>query len=77
VRGVERVLRQGGVLHFWTDVEEYFRSTVALIGHCTTLCGPLAEPEQPSEHDMDYRTHFERRMRQHAVPVYRCRFERP
>lgn len=77
VRDVERVLRPGGVMHFWTDVAEYFQATVELIGHSTTLSGPLPEAEQPSEHDMDYRTHFERRMRQHAVPVYRSRFQRP
>ncbi len=77
VRDVQRVLRPGGVLHFWTDVEEYFQATIALIGHHTQLRGPIPEPERASEHDMDYRTHFERRMRQHAVPVFRCRFERP
>ncbi len=76
VRDVRRVLRAGGSLHFWTDVAEYFQATIALIRHHTELHGPLLEPERPSEHDLDYRTHFERRMRQHAVPVYRCRFER-
>ena len=30
---------------------------------------PVAE--RPAEHDLDYRTHFERRMRQHGEAVYR------
>ena len=28
LRDVERTLRGGGLLHFWTDVEEYFTSTL-------------------------------------------------
>lgn len=77
VRDIQRVLRPAGVLHFWTDVAEYYQATLALIERHTQLRGPIPQPERPSEHDMDYHTHFERRMRQHAVPVYRCRFQRP
>jgi tRNA (guanine-N7-)-methyltransferase len=71
---VERTLQPAGRLHFWTDVEEYFRSTLELIAACTRLAGPLSVVEQPAEHDLDYRTHFERRMRLHALPVYRSEF---
>lgn len=74
---VERVLVPNGRLHFWTDVEEYFRSTCELIASRTTLIGPLAVPERPAEHDLDYRTHFERRMRQHNEPVYRAEYRKP
>src|SRR5207244_2113668 len=31
LRDVERTLATGGWLHFWTDVEEYFQTTLALI----------------------------------------------
>ncbi len=31
LRDVERVLIPGGALHFWTDVEEYFQTTLELI----------------------------------------------
>jgi tRNA (guanine-N7-)-methyltransferase len=77
LRHVERSLRPGGTLHFWTDVEEYFDESLELIARVTTLDGPHPVPEQPAEDDMDYRTHFERRMRQHNEPVYRSQFTRP
>jgi tRNA (guanine-N7-)-methyltransferase len=77
LRDVERTLRPGGTLHFWTDVEEYFQSTLELIGQTTTLQGPLPVSERPAEHDLDYRTHFERRMRLHELPVHRSEFRKP
>ena len=76
LRDVERTLAPGGRLHFWTDVEEYFHATLALARAVTTLSGPLPVAEAPAEHDLDYRTHFERRTRQHAMPVFRCEFEK-
>ncbi|MEN6407273.1 MAG: tRNA (guanosine(46)-N7)-methyltransferase TrmB [Thermoguttaceae bacterium] len=76
LRDVERTLRPGGSLHFWTDVEEYFQSTLELIPTCTTLEGPLPVPETPAEHDMAYRTHFERRVRLANEPVYRAEFRK-
>ena len=60
---VERTLLPGGALHFWTDVEEYFQATLELLAARTRLAGPIAVPETPAEHDLAYRTHFERRMR--------------
>ena len=63
LRDAERTLRPGGRLHFWTDVEEYFQSTLDLLAAETSLDGPLPVPEIPAEHDMAYRTHFERRVR--------------
>jgi tRNA (guanine-N7-)-methyltransferase len=75
VLDVERTLMAGGVLHFWTDVEEYFQATLALMA-TTRLAGPLPVAEQPAEHDLDYRTHFERRMRMHGEAVYRAEFRK-
>jgi tRNA (guanine-N7-)-methyltransferase len=72
----QRTLAAGGTLHFWTDVEEYFHSTLSLIAEVTTLAGPLAVPEPPAEHDLDYRTHFERRTRKSEQPVYRAEFRK-
>jgi len=77
LRDVERTLLPGGTLHFWTDVEEYFRTTLGLLAEVTRLVGPIDVPERPAEHDMDYRTHFERRTRQHNEPVYRAEFRKP
>lgn len=75
-RDIERTLQLGGTLHFWSDVEEYFQSTLELLASHTTLEGPFPVAERAAEHDLDYRTHFERRMRQHGEPVYRAEFRR-
>ena len=71
---LERTLEPGGWLHFWTDVHEYFLESMSLLNQITSLQGPLAVTPQPAEHDLDYRTHFERRMRQHGEPVFRAKF---
>jgi tRNA (guanine-N7-)-methyltransferase len=76
LRDVERTLRPGGALHFWTDVAEYFETGLALVAAVTRLAGPLPVAEQPAEHDMAYRTHFERRVRQANEPVYRAEFRK-
>ena len=73
---VERTLKPGGRLHFWTDVEEYFQTSLELLAQLTKLEGPLDVPELPVENDMAYRTHFERRMRLHEEPVYRAEFRK-
>ncbi len=77
LQDVERTLLGGGSLHFWTDVEEYFRSTLERIADCTGLDGPLPVAEQPAEHDLDYRTHFERRSRLENIPIYRAEYRKP
>jgi tRNA (guanine-N7-)-methyltransferase len=76
LRDIERVLRPGGTLHFWTDVKQYFDATIHLILAATKFTGPCDVLEQPAEHDLDYRTHFERRMRLHDEPVYRTEFRK-
>lgn len=76
LRNVERVLVPGGTLHFWTDVEEYFQTTLALVPQVTKLTGPHDVAELAPEHDLDYRTHFERRMRLHGEAVYRSEFRK-
>jgi tRNA (guanine-N7-)-methyltransferase len=76
VRDIRRVLKPGGMLHFWTDVEEYFRSTCDLVRATVDLTGPHDVPETAPQDDMDFRTHFERRMRKNEHPVFRCQFEK-
>ncbi len=68
---VERVLVPGGRFHLWTDVKEYYDSSVALIASRTSLQGPVAVVEELPLHDLDYRTHFERRVRRNELAVYR------
>ena len=71
---VQSSLRVGGELHFWTDVRDYFEIALEQVISSTVLVGPQAVPEQPAAHDLDYRTHFERRMRKHGQPVFRSLF---
>jgi tRNA (guanine-N7-)-methyltransferase len=77
VRDVERTLAPCRVLHFWTDVEEYFRCSLDLLAAHTGLEGPFEVPETAAQHEMDYRTHFERRVRLHNEPLYRAWFRKP
>ena len=71
---VHRALKTGGQLHFWTDVKEYFDEALELIREKIPLSGPQHVEERVSSHNLDYRTHFERRMRLHNEPVYRSEF---
>jgi tRNA (guanine-N7-)-methyltransferase len=76
VRDLARTLAPGASLHFWSDVRDYFDATLELIAAQTALEGPLDVAERPAEHDLDYRTHFERRMRLVGEPVYRAEFRK-
>jgi tRNA (guanine-N7-)-methyltransferase len=71
---VARVLAPGARLHFWTDVKEYYDATLTLLTEQVLLIGPFNVSERPAGHDLDYRTHFERRMRLSDLPVYRAEF---
>ena len=69
---ISAALRPGGRFHFWTDVLDYFEVTVEMLAEITPELGvPIPEEERQADHDLDYRTHFERRSRRHGIPVYR------
>ncbi len=74
LKDIERVLVPGGKLHFWTDVQEYYQESLELLAEHTRLDGPHEVEEHAPEHDLDYRTNFERRVRQSGKPVYRSWF---
>ncbi len=77
ITAISRALRPGGRFHFWTDVLDYFESAVELIAEVAPELGvPVPEEEIEASHDLDYRTHFERRSRQSQIPVYRVRYEK-
>lgn len=76
LQDVARVLKLGGELHFWTDVQEYFESTLELLAKMDAFEGPIDVAERTPEHDLDYRTHFERRKRQDGLPIYRSLFKK-
>jgi tRNA (guanine-N7-)-methyltransferase len=67
-----RVLTTGGRLHVWTDVEDYFLEAMAAARATGLFTEPAEEPAKPAEHDLDYRTHFERRTRLAGEPVWRA-----
>ncbi len=74
---IREQLRCGGRFHFWTDVLDYFEITIEMIAvHAPEFGVPIPEEEIEATHDLDYRTHFERRSRQHRIPVYRVRYEK-
>lgn len=76
LRNASRTLVIGGRLHFWTDVLEYFESALELAARVTPELGPpIPEDAEEAEHDLDYRTHFERRSRKYSIPVYRIYWE--
>ena len=76
VEDLQRVLKPGGWFHFWTDVEQYFDEACQQLGQAPRLSAAIPVAEPVAEHDMDYRTHFERRMRRHGHDVFRAKFER-
>ena len=70
-------LRPGGRFHFWTDVLDYFEDTIEMIAEIAPEFGvPIPEEKATCSHDLDYRTHFERRSRLNQIPVYRVRYEK-
>jgi tRNA (guanine-N7-)-methyltransferase len=76
LKDVVRTLKPSGRFHFWTDVEEYFLEGLALVAEHTPLAGPLSVEQRDAQHDLDFRTHFERRMRLAELPVYRSEFRK-
>lgn len=76
LREVARILKSGGRLHFWTDVAEYFDISLELLAAEVPLRGPLTVAEPEATHDLDYRTHFERRTRLAGQPVFRAEFQK-
>lgn len=73
---VARVLEPDGELHCWTDVEDYFEVIEVLIDH-HPLFESLPPPcERAADHDMDYRTSFERKRRQAGCTIHRGRWRR-
>lgn len=68
---VARLLPAGGRLHVWTDVEEYYRETLGLADAIGCFDPVAEEAAAAPRHDLDYRTHFERRTRLAGAPVWR------
>ena len=65
------VLQSGGLLHSWTDVEDYFEVIRSLMDHHAAFETLPPPSEQEPTHDLDYQTSFERRRRQDGATIYR------
>ncbi|HEY3965624.1 MAG TPA: tRNA (guanosine(46)-N7)-methyltransferase TrmB [Planctomycetaceae bacterium] len=71
-----RILEPGGLLHAWTDVEEYFGVMNLLVAENPAF-EPLPPPtERAALNDMDYHTSFERKKRKLGLPIFRARWQR-
>jgi tRNA (guanine-N7-)-methyltransferase len=69
-------LMPGGILHFATDVADYFEMVSQLLSGLSRL-EQLPPPEVlPPRHDMDYLTNFERKFRQEGRPIYRSNYQK-
>src|SRR5262249_18528226 len=71
-----RIVRPGGLLHAWTDVEEYFGVITALVAGSPAFFPLPAPEERPPRHDMDYHTSFERKKRKLGLPIFRACWQR-
>lgn len=70
------VLKPGGILHFVTDVSDYFDMVSGVLAGVPRF-HPLPPPEESAPtHDMDYLTNFERKFRKEGRPIYRSRHEK-
>jgi tRNA (guanine-N7-)-methyltransferase len=65
------VLKPGGLLHSWTDVEEYFGVISGLMNHHPEFEALPPPEEHKPEHDLDFQTSFERKKRKEGLPIYR------
>jgi len=71
------VLKPGGLLHSWTDVEDYFQVISSLMNHHPKFETMAPPSERAAGHDMDYQTSFERKKRQAGETIYRGLWRRP
>ena len=52
VAEIQRVqMTKAASSHFWTDVQEYYQTTLEILASHTRLAGPFAVVEQAAEHD--------------------------
>jgi len=73
---VAEVLEPGGVLHSWTDVEDYFEVISSLMDHHPRFETLPPPAERTPEDDLDYQTSFERKKRKAGETIYRGRWKK-
>jgi len=70
------VLEDGGCVHSWSDVAEYFEMIQQLMTEHPQFDTLSPPAEREAEHNMDYQTSFERKKRQLGLPIYRGLWQR-
>jgi len=70
------LIKPGGMLHSWTDVEEYFGVISSLMEHHEDFVTLPPPDERAPDHDMDYQTSYERKKRKLGLPIYRGQWQR-
>lgn len=65
------ILKAHGLIHVWTDVEEYFGIMSALLDHHAAFERLATPPERQPHHDMDYQTSYERTGRKAGATIHR------
>ena len=65
------IVMPGGLVHSWTDVEEYFGVISALMNHHVEFQTAELPPLSAPTHDLDYQTSFHRRRAQAGCTIYR------
>jgi len=73
---LSRVVKFGGEVHSWTDVEEYFGVISGLMDHHADFERLPPPAGHVAEHDLDYLTSFHRRRTQAGAATYRGRWRR-
>lgn len=68
---LDSVLQPSGLVHSWTDVEEYFQVIHGLMTHDTRFVTLPAPTQRDATHDQDYHTSFERKARKSGGTVHR------
>jgi tRNA (guanine-N7-)-methyltransferase len=69
---IARILKPNGLVHAWTDVEEYFGVILDLLATQPQFVRQADPAERTAENDMDYHTSFERKKRKLGLPIYRA-----
>lgn len=71
VNQMARSLKPGGLVHSWTDVEEYFGVISALMDNDERFEKLPAPEQREPEHHLDFQTSFERKKRNAGFPIWR------
>ncbi len=76
VSHVERSLREGGRFYFATDVEEYFKTVLEMLGGFPNFRKIFEKSYPPEDPDNPDRSNFETKMRQRGRWVFEAHWEK-